>query len=465
MQEAQQAAENADDNEENESDDDEEDAAERKKRKRKEEKNLLKIKQSKEFKRRKHESKKQYGSDDEEDDDSLARSMMDKNKRLPGQLDNCELCEKRFTVTPYSLAGPDGGLLCTKCSKELKDEDKANQKASKKKPAPRARKRQTESDRMMGDVQPGAKNLVDQCVRKVADVVTDIDDFGDMPQTLLDRLSQILSRKRVFTSRTLNLFLREDCDTIDVYDSGKLEQEDFQKIFAHMPHVKNVNLRFAGQMKDEALRYMIDKCENLSHLQLGASNLVSDTAWIELFHQRGHQLESVKLSELNDALHDSTVQELALHCTSLRRLKLRSCSHMGEEAIAALSNLTQLEHLTLRVAPETPASTLNNLVDAVGANLKTLCLEGFDEANDDTLATIKATCKDLRKLRFIGNSQCTDAAFRRPLRRLVQQPSYLHRRLLKPRHRQCQPRRPRRRSHRLRRRRPYSHDDTLWLKT
>ena len=303
LREAEQAAApdaNADDNKENESDDGEEDAAERKKRKRKEEKMLMKIKQSKEFKRRKYENKKTYGSDDEQDDDSLAKEMMAKNKPLPGQLENCEICEKRFTVTPYSKTGPDGGLLCVKCSKELKVDEKANQKAaSKKKAAPRARRRQTENDRMMGDVQPGAKSLVDQCVRKVADVVNDIDDFGDMPQSLLDRLSQILSKKRVLTPRVLNLFLRDDCDTIDVYDSGKLEQEDFHKIFAQMPHVKNVNLRFAGQMKDEPLMYMIDKCDNLQHLQLGASNLVSDKGWIELFQQRGHQLESLMLSELN----------------------------------------------------------------------------------------------------------------------------------------------------------------------
>ena len=149
---------------------------ERKKRKRKEEKMLMKVKQSKDFKRRKNEAQRQDGSD-ADDDDTIARQMMAKDKRLPGQLDNCEVCEKRFTVTPYSKSGPDGGLLCGKCSKELKDEEKKAQKAAKKKqPAQRGRKRQTESDRMMGDVKPGAKSLVDVCVRKVADVVNEIDD-------------------------------------------------------------------------------------------------------------------------------------------------------------------------------------------------------------------------------------------------------------------------------------------------
>jgi DNA repair protein RAD7 len=134
---------------------------ERKKRKRKEEKALAKIKQSKEFKRKKSEHKRNYS--DDESDDAIARSMMAKAQPLPGQLENCEICEKRFTVTPYSKTGPDGGLLCTKCSKELADEEKKNQ-PKKKRVAPKGKRRQTESDRMMGNVKPGTKSLLETCV-------------------------------------------------------------------------------------------------------------------------------------------------------------------------------------------------------------------------------------------------------------------------------------------------------------
>ena len=54
----------------------------------------------------------------------------------------------------------------------------------------------------------------------VANNIHEVDEFGDLPQSLLNRLSQILSRRRVITSRTLNLFLRPDLDTINVYDCG-----------------------------------------------------------------------------------------------------------------------------------------------------------------------------------------------------------------------------------------------------
>lgn len=429
--EEQAAAENNDENKENASDDGE-DPVERKKRKRKEEKALNKIKQTKEFKKRKFEEQRDLGSD-AEDDDTIARQMMAKNKPLPGQLDNCEICEKRFTVTPYSKTGPDGGLLCGKCSKELKDEEKKNQKAAKKEaPQKRARKRQTESDRMMGDVKPGAKSLVDACVRKVADVVNDVEDFGDMPDSLLDRMSQILSKKRVLTPRTLNLFLRDDVDHLDVYDCGKLETEDFERVFSHMHHLVSVNLRFAGQMKDDGMRLMIDKCHNLRHLQLGATNLISEEAWLEFFHQRGSQIESLKLSELQGNFSDKAGLELAQHCVNLKRLKLRGCSHITEASIQAFSTLQSLEHLTLAVAQtDTSPDTLIELITKLGPNLKTLCLEGFDmddtedaneestdgtpvdkpNAHDEVLHAIHSHCTQLRKLRFTGNSHCTDRAF------------------------------------------------------
>jgi DNA repair protein RAD7 len=303
--------------------------------------------------------------------------------------------------------------LCTKCSKELKNEEKKDEQAKKKKAAaPRGRRRQTESDRLMGDVKPGAKSLVDICVRRVANVVHDIEEFGDMPQNLLDRLSQILSKQRVLTPRVLELFLRQDLDRISIYDCGKLEQEDFKKCFAYMPNVETVNLRFAGQLKDDALLYMTDKCKRIRHLQLGATNLVSDKAWIEMFRVLGPQLETLKLSELNDSMREDAVKELAQNCRGLKRLKLRSCSHMTEQSIESLCALTKLEHLTLSIAqPETSAATLVKLVSSLGPNLRTLCLEDYIELDDTVLETIKNHCPRLVKLRIRGSSVCSDAAF------------------------------------------------------
>ena len=400
------AAANGDDD----NDDEGEDPVEVKKRKRKEEKMLQKIKQSKEFKRRKFENQKK-GED--EDDDDIARTLMSSNKPLTGQLENCEICEKRFTVTPYSKTGPDGGLLCVKCSKELKDDEKKSQaKAQKGKSAPRARRRQNESDRMMGDVKPGAKSLLDTCVRKVADVVNEIEDFGEMPQNVLDRLSQILSKRRVVTGRTIDLFVRDDIDQFDVYDSANLEEEDFCRIFRQMPQLRKINLRWAGQLKDHALTEMANRCENLQHLQLNATNLLSQSAWIEFFKKRGPQLLSLKLSEVGEGFNDATVEALVQNCGNLKRLKLESCPFLSESSVVSVSALTSLRHLTLGIAQQdTSGATLENVVAVVGSQLRTLCLDGYPDLNDEVVDAVRYYCHNLTKLRIHSSITCTDRAF------------------------------------------------------
>lgn len=140
-------------------DNDGETAEQRKKRKRKEAATLAKIKQSKEFARRKA---RRTGEPDD-DDDAIAREMLyEKSRPMPGQLENCELCSKRFTVTPYSKTGPNGGLLCAKCSKEVADDER---KSKAKKRGPRTGRRQNQSNLLDGIVPQGALSLVEMCAK------------------------------------------------------------------------------------------------------------------------------------------------------------------------------------------------------------------------------------------------------------------------------------------------------------
>jgi DNA repair protein RAD7 len=378
----------------------------------------LKIKQSKEFKRRKFDEKRKKrgtGSDDEEDgdddDDAIARNMLYKKAQpLPGQFENCEICEKRFTVTAYSKTGPEGGLLCTKCSKELVKEEKKKQQPKKKGPQ-KGKRRQNESDRMMGDVKSGAKSLIEICVRKVAANIVDIEEFGDLPQSLLDRLSQVLSQKRALDSRTLEFFLQADSTRIAIYDAAKLETDDFEKIFSFMPELEDVNLRNAGQMKDRVVTYMLEQNPKIRHLQLGATNLITNEGWLQLFQKQGPKLESFKTSDLDAALDDKGIEALALHSPNLQRLKLKKCWQTTENALLSLTTLPKLHHLSLSIAPESSSATLSTIISTHGPNLQTLSLESFHNADDTTLEAIHTHCTHLTKLRFTQSSICTDAAF------------------------------------------------------
>ena len=135
-------------------------AAQKKKRKREQKQTLIKIKASKDAKRK----KKRKEVDSEGEGDGIAWDMYTKKKPLPGQLENCELCEKRFTVTAYSKTGPDGGLLCTKCSKEQEAQKKKDKKPNKQ-AVSRDKRRQTQSNLLDGIVQIGSKSLQELCIK------------------------------------------------------------------------------------------------------------------------------------------------------------------------------------------------------------------------------------------------------------------------------------------------------------
>ncbi|RAL15676.1 DNA repair protein Rad7, protein [Aspergillus homomorphus CBS 101889] len=382
-----------------------ENRGELKKRKRKEDVVLAKVKQSKEFAQRKA---RRMGEPDD-DDDLIAREMMyERSRPMPGQLDNCELCDKRFTVTPYSKTGPTGGLLCTKCSKAQTDSEN---KAKAKKRGPRTGRRQNQSNLLDGLAQQGALSLAEMCTKKVADNINDIEEFGDLPSQLLLRLSQILSKRRVMTPRTLNLFLRPDLDSINIYDAAKLETQDFEKIFVLMPSLTHVNIRFAGQLKDQVVGSMLNRNLRIKSLQLDAANLVSDSSWRQLFQRLGPQLQSLKLSNLDCSLDDETLEVLSSCCTTLRRLKLKHCWKLGDRSLQAISTLTSLMHLSLHFYQDVENETLINTISRVGPNLQTLSLEGFTTADDRLLDMIHDKCRLLTKLHFSENAVCTDKGF------------------------------------------------------
>jgi DNA repair protein RAD7 len=84
---------------------------------------------------------------------------------------------------------------------------------------------------------------------------------------------------------------------------------------------------------------------------------------------------------------------------------------MTEESIAYLGTLTSLEHLTLAVVPETSSATLVSLVTSLGPNLRTLCLENFQDLDDAVIDAVQQHCPKLYKLRITGSSTCHDSAF------------------------------------------------------
>lgn len=211
-------------------------AEKNKKRKRSEKEAIEKIKKAKASSSKKGKGKKKKKDSDSEDldsddsyDDGIAREMYKKSRPAPGQFEHCELCNKRFTVTPYSKEGPDNGLLCTPCGKTQTKDLKQEKARATAKPAGRKR-RKLESDRLDGIAAGGSKSLQQLCIAKVAEHHEDIDELGELPQGVLEKLSEIFSKKRVMKPKSLPLFLRPDLDSVVVHDAAYLEVENYNQI-------------------------------------------------------------------------------------------------------------------------------------------------------------------------------------------------------------------------------------------
>lgn len=178
-----------------------------------------------------------------------------------------------------------------------------------------------------------------------------------------------------------------------------------------MHKAQNVNLRNAGQFKDEVIDYIAERNIPIRNLQLEAANLVSNEAWAKFFGQCGDLLQSLKLTWLDYSMDDDTFMQLVSGCPNLKRLKIKKCFRLSDPALGALQDLKCLEHLSLRFPAPTSSPPLQNLIAAIGSNLRTLSLENFLEADEEVLGTIHSTCTKLKKLRFCENDLCTDAGF------------------------------------------------------
>jgi DNA repair protein RAD7 len=268
-------------------------------------------------------------------------------------------------------------------------------------------------------------------MQKVADYIHDIEDFGDLPPSLLMRLGQILSRRRAVTSRTLDLFLRPQYTSIDLFDCAsklafyvhystlsdmkfnwwlELDTDDYHKILASMPRLTRINLRFTTPMKDQVFHYMMERDMNIKDLHLDGPNLVTDDCWRQLFTKLGHRFLSLKLWNLDSAFDNETAKVMCLQCPNLHRLKLKFLHKLDNQMLAGISTLRSLQHLSLRFMRETEIETepVLQIVASVGSQLRSLSLEEFEFVDDRLLQHLHEHCHLLTKLRLTLNSTFTD---------------------------------------------------------
>ena len=327
-------------------------------------------------------------------------------------MENCEICEKRFSVTAYSRAGPDGGLLCPKCSKEL---DKEEGSAKKKRKIDSGRVRRQMQSNLLDGIYPGAKTLMTLCIETLAKNVTNADSLGDLSEELVDQVAAILSKKRLTTPETLYLFLRSGADTVTVYDAAKLSSDDFIRIFQIVPTVKHIRLRNAIQFKNKVMDHLLGTIVQLETLSLHGSNLIDDERWNQFLIEKGSHLRALKVYHTDGHFGDEQLAMVAKHCPDLQRLKVchnQKVTAKGLEHIARMNGLTHLSlELYNQMAADLGTANCCSMIDSVGAGLHTLSLATIHYLTDEVLTTIHDSCQNLSKLRLTDNSSFTDDGF------------------------------------------------------
>lgn len=380
------------------------------KRKQETEKAIEKIKASKRFQKRK---KRLQGSDDEND---LINELLKSSGPAPGQMENCEICSVRFTVTPYSRAGPDGGLLCNPCGKEIqKDEGPAKKK---KKAAASGgavgRRRKTQSNLLDGTYVLGAKSLMSLCIETLAKNIELADDLGEMPPQIIDKIARMLSKKRLVDPNTVNLFLQPTAQDVSIYDGAKLSTDDLMRIFQMTPTVKNLKIRNAIHFKDEVMEYLLsrDKVE-LEGLYLHGANLLSAEMWKRYLTTKGKSLQRFQVYYTDRHFNDECMTALKTAAPELKRLKVYNNQQVSGDGIRELVHLKKLQYLSIHLHEHVHSDVYVEVLRSIGAGLRTLSLRWTPRLDNTVLDAIHSNCHSLSKLRITDSEAMTDAGFAR----------------------------------------------------
>ncbi|KAM0204876.1 hypothetical protein ACHAPQ_006612 [Fusarium lateritium] len=376
------------------------------KRKREQEKKLSKIKESKAFKKRKKNT--------DESDDEIARALMEQSSGpMPGQMENCEICDKRFTVTPYSVAGPDGGLLCSPCGREVAKE---RQGAIKKKPKKQpggvggvGRRRAIQSRILDGDV--GTKSLATLCVQTLSKNVDLADSLGDLPDHLIDKIARMFSKRRLLKPETLPLFVQPGTETLHIYDGAKLGEQDYFSIFQTASQLRHLKIRCGIQFKDEVMDYLLSRDTALETFYLHGANLLSEDKWHEFMQAKGQTLKGLQVYYTDNHFGDESIAALRDHCPNLKRLKVENNQKLTNDGVKTIADLAGLEHLGLQLQHTTRSDAYIKVVSSVGAKLQTLSLKIVPEVDDGVLRAIHDHCRSLTKLRITDSEKMTDDGF------------------------------------------------------
>lgn len=330
-----------------------------------------------------------------------------------GFVDHCEICSKKFTVTPYTKKGPNGGLLCADCGRALNNDKMADDKRPKAKPQPKGlgKKREVQSRILDRTFRVGAKDLTTLCVETLAKNVDLAESLGDLPPHLIDKTARWLSKRRLVDAKTVLLFAQPSTEVLKIYDGAKLNEQDLINCFTISQNLHTFKLRNGVHFTDIVVAYLLSRVLKLRHLSLHGANLLSDEKWNAFFEAKGQHLETFKLHFTDKWFGDEVMASLVKNCPNLRIVSLRHIARLSATGIRELAGLQNLEYLSLTLNGSIPSDAYRDVLVKVGRGLTSLSLRKASRANDGVLEAIREHCTSLTKFRVTECGNFTDGAF------------------------------------------------------
>lgn len=109
--------------------------------------------------------------------------------------------------------------------------------------------------------------------------------------------------------------------------------ESLQHIATHCPHLSQLTVRTNEAITNTGVTYLVQHCAHLTHLVIPACLRITNTGVADmLVHCR--TLQHLDLSVL--AIKDTALQSIAVHCTNLCSLILKSCSFITNAGVVAV---------------------------------------------------------------------------------------------------------------------------------
>ncbi|KAL1901594.1 UV-damaged DNA-binding protein rad7 [Ceratocystis pirilliformis] len=359
--------------------------------------------------KRKHSG---FGSSDtssESSDASESSDIIDALADLPrnriSQKEDCDVCSKQFTVTPYSKPGPNGGLLCMACSRKSKAATTSSARP-RKIPATARKKQKDIMDRILV---LGTKTLSLQCIELLVKNLHLAESVENLPESVVDRILRLVAKRRLLNSSTLSLFARPRSEFLYLYDAANLTMDDFIMCFNTCEILKKLAIHNGIQFKDPVMDHLIQTGAPIESFALHGGNLLSSASWMRFFKARGAHLKGIVVNYTDAAFNDEVVEYMVTHCPSLKHISIRHNPAVTSESLLSIRRLTQLTSLSVQTTKRIHVSDYVALISSIGSNLECLSLRSMTEMDDELLDAIHAKCRQLRKLRITECPSFTDA--------------------------------------------------------